>query len=292
MAPPEELHIGGQVGGVWSLMEVKGAGGAATEYVMMRGELWGPEDRAKFEAFIKPSHRIILMSSYQSFPGHNINPHDDPARWPAVRFVEDRWKGQIVLWCHCFRRPELMWSDEDRGRVPRVLLSESDFYDPATLTAHIKPAPREYDFFCSMPEGEWNTFIRNVHLGAHWLNFMAEGLGLKVLVVGPGRSKQLSAKVTVVDRFLPWNEFVEHMGRCTHMFNPSFADASPRVVVEALSLDMPVLLNADILGGWKYMNSDTGATFQMYEVGKGDAPRGQKARFSRADCSENSALSS
>jgi hypothetical protein len=275
-----ELNIGGGVEGLWSVMETTDEAGAKTAFVMVRGELWGAEEKTKFEAFIKPEHRIVLMSSYMTFPGLNINPYDDPNRWPSPRFVEDKWKSQIVLWCHCFRHPELMWSDADMvvggRRIPRLLLSESDFYDPGTLEKYRKPAPREYDFFCSMPEGDWNTFIRNVHLGAHWLNFMADAMGLRVLVVGPGRVEKLSKKITVVDRFLPWHEFVEHMGRCTYMFNSSFADASPRIVVEALSLDMPVLLNQDILGGWKYVEPGvtqgrTGAGFRMYDVKRDNA---------------------
>ena len=46
------------------------------------------------------------------------------------------------------------------------------------------------------------------------------------------------------------------------LFAPNGHDASPRVVAEALSLDVAVLVNADIDGGWKYgEHEETGATF-------------------------------
>ena len=45
------------------------------------------------------------------------------------------------------------------------------------------------------------------------------------------------------------------------MFAPNTHDASPRVVAEALSLDVAVLINANIDGGWKYAQPTTGALF-------------------------------
>src|SRR5262249_31101767 len=42
---------------------------------------------------------------------------------------------------------------------------------------------------------------------------------------------------------------------------PSTVDASPRVITEALCLDTWVMVNADISGGWKYVNERTGAFF-------------------------------
>ncbi len=46
---------------------------------------------------------------------------------------------------------------------------------------------------------------------------------------------------------------------------PNVHDASPRVLVEALSLNVPILVNRHILGGWKYVNGQTGAFFDNEE---------------------------
>ena len=45
------------------------------------------------------------------------------------------------------------------------------------------------------------------------------------------------------------------------VFIPNEADASPRVLTECLSLDVPCLINKNILGGWKYVNNKTGEFF-------------------------------
>ncbi len=37
---------------------------------------------------------------------------------------------------------------------------------------------------------------------------------------------------------------------------------SPRVITEALLTDLPILVNENILGGWKYVNEKTGVFFR------------------------------
>ncbi|POM24911.1 hypothetical protein BTM25_35490 [Actinomadura rubteroloni] len=43
---------------------------------------------------------------------------------------------------------------------------------------------------------------------------------------------------------------------------PHRLDASPRALPEALALDVPVLVRAGLLGGWKYVGPATGAFFE------------------------------
>ena len=45
------------------------------------------------------------------------------------------------------------------------------------------------------------------------------------------------------------------------IFLPNEKDASPMVLTEALASDVPTLLNKNILGGWKYINNETGEFF-------------------------------
>jgi hypothetical protein len=272
----DELHIQHPPLIGWSVMAVSGrapehGGGGAqgvvtkTDYVIVRGELWSEEERRQFGELMaaNPSMRIIIMSSYMTFPGKNINPHDDPARNPATPFVNDVWRSRIVLWCHCFRCPERLWVPP--AGVPRVLLSESDFYDPDSLKPFLG-TPKKYDFFCSFPGGQWSDYIRQIEECKRWVDFIAEEMGLRVLVVGSGRAADFSRRaerLTVIEGDLPWDRFVTHMASCRYMLNTSYVDASPRVVIEAMSLNMPVLLNERILGGWKYINNDTGRTFRF-----------------------------
>jgi len=60
----------------------------------------------------------------------------------------------------------------------------------------------------------------------------------------------------------PWRDFLKKIESSRVLFAPNGHDASPRVVAEALSLDVAVLVNANIDGGWKYgEREETGATF-------------------------------
>lgn len=49
------------------------------------------------------------------------------------------------------------------------------------------------------------------------------------------------------------------------LFAPNLHDASPRVLAEALCLDVPILVNRHIVGGWKYVHSETGAFFDSID---------------------------
>ena len=43
---------------------------------------------------------------------------------------------------------------------------------------------------------------------------------------------------------------------------PYHLDPSPRLITESLALDVPVLVNSQILGGWKYVQPETGSFFE------------------------------
>ena len=61
---------------------------------------------------------------------------------------------------------------------------------------------------------------------------------------------------------LPWPAFMRVMASARAAFLPNWWDASPCVLTQALALDVPVLVNRQILGGWKYVTPDTGAFFR------------------------------
>lgn len=60
---------------------------------------------------------------------------------------------------------------------------------------------------------------------------------------------------------LQWLEFLARLAHARFLFVPNVLDASPRVLTEALCLDIPVVVNRRILGGWKYVNVFTGVFF-------------------------------
>jgi hypothetical protein len=60
---------------------------------------------------------------------------------------------------------------------------------------------------------------------------------------------------------VPRRKLLEYIGRSRVMFVPSLMDASPRILAEALCMDVPILVHRHILGGWKYVAESTGAFF-------------------------------
>jgi glycosyltransferase involved in cell wall biosynthesis len=50
------------------------------------------------------------------------------------------------------------------------------------------------------------------------------------------------------------------------MLLPNLEEASPRVLTENLSADNPILVYENILGGWKYVNNNTGEFFNEHNI--------------------------
>jgi hypothetical protein len=52
------------------------------------------------------------------------------------------------------------------------------------------------------------------------------------------------------------------MQECKFLFVPNISDASPRLITEAISYNIPVLVNYNILGGWN--NVSPGVTGEFF----------------------------
>lgn len=66
----------------------------------------------------------------------------------------------------------------------------------------------------------------------------------------------------VQTQYLPnQTAFYEYSLQSRFMMLPNVYDASPRVTSQALALNLPILMNRNIVGGWKYLNEKTGEFF-------------------------------
>jgi len=61
--------------------------------------------------------------------------------------------------------------------------------------------------------------------------------------------------------YLKQDVYFDYVKRSRFAFVPQMHDASPRVATQALILDVPLLMNKHISGGWKYINEKTGEFF-------------------------------
>ncbi len=141
--------------------------------------------------------------------------------------------------------------------LPLLQLAEADLKD----TKVYKPSgeiKKKYDFIyvCLSDnkkcEDGWQSFNRNWALAKKCLEVMCSKFGLRGILVGRENcdfTDKCNGIVEVIP-FLKFDEFSKKMQECKYLFVPNIADASPRVITEALTYNMPVLVNYDILGGW------------------------------------------
>merc|ERR1712203_1250517 len=55
--------------------------------------------------------------------------------------------------------------------------------------------------------------------------------------------------------------FFDYVKQSRFLFLPQMHDASPRVATQALAFDVPLLMNRNLIGGWKYLTEKTGESF-------------------------------
>ena len=129
---------------------------------------------------------------------------------------------------------------------------------------------KKYDFIyiCNKdddtcPKTGWNAINRNYDLALKCFPLMCNQLnwnGLIVGRVGCDLEKLYGDKLEVVD-FLEYSVLQDKMRESKYLFVPNIFDASPRVIAECITKDIPVLMNRNILCGSKYINSQTGEFF-------------------------------
>tara|TARA_Y100000741_G_scaffold344521_1_gene309174 strand:- start:6545 stop:7651 length:1107 start_codon:yes stop_codon:yes gene_type:complete len=209
--------------------------------------------------------KIIGISHYQEFPQQIINPFEDTyAENHPFDYVKE-----CDAWCYCQRNPEEIGLHMEKS----LELVESDFAHFPTLLHFLKKKslkeiqesfPKKYDFIYSCPQDPGNTCVkgwqahcRNWKLAKKCLPILCTKMGLSGLLIGRNCENELKEmgifdKITRKD-FLPYHEFIEEIASSKFLFIPNISDASPRVATEAMSLNVPVLMNINIVGGFKYV---------------------------------------
>jgi glycosyltransferase involved in cell wall biosynthesis len=216
------------------------------------------------EAKAKGVH-FLGMSSYCEFPGIVSNPYDVLHNPKLDAWTKYNYFNLTRGWCYCFRDPNKYVTDIT---IPKALISESDFanYDQHKPDSNIK---KKYDFLyiCLKDndkcEDGWQAYNRNWDVAKKCLDIMCDKYGLKGLLVGrinceiPKGCHQL---MELTD-FMEYSKFIKTYNECKFIFVPNIADASPRVLTEAICFNLPALVNYNILGGWKYIDEKTGELF-------------------------------
>ena len=237
------------------------------------------EHKQQFVDLKKKGFPIIGSTCYLSFPSKTLNPHDDNYHKEQKN---DNYVDWCEGWCHCFKNPDKYIKSESgicKQNIPKLLCSVSDFAD----YEHIKPdnsIEKEYDFIYNCPtdndkcEPGWQGWNRNWELAKKCLPIMCSKYNLKGLIIGRKNcdyTELCSDRITFIEYVDDWNIFLKYLKQSRFLFCPNMEDASPRVITEAMCADIPVLLNYNILGGWKYIQSGVSGEFFTSEKDIGKA---------------------
>jgi len=218
------------------------------------------EEKNRFTTYIDRGIKVVGITAYKSFPRPITDNSSD-----SYIFKDDfDYLKNIKNWLCCFKNPSYYGFDETHNIID---YSESDFYDYDDSP----PVEKIYDFIyiCNnddektCPMDGWNAINRNFKLALACFPIMINEFNLKILIIGRlncGLEELYGNNITIQD-FLPYHEFQEKLKQSRFLFVPNIYDASPRVITEAISKDVPVLLNTSIVCGSKYINNETGEIF-------------------------------
>ena len=212
----------------------------------------------------KEKHIIIGVSSYLEFPNMVTNPFENFTE----NYKKYRYKENCEGWIYPFKNPE----DYFPPAMPTLFASESDWTDCNFMKPDISPPKKKYDFiYICLKVNEkketcddWATWNKNWELAKKCLAVFCSKYKLKGLLVGrkgcplPDKCNTLMETTNMVK----YSELKKLYAQARFIFVPNEKDASPRVLTEALCMNIPALVNENILGGWKYINEETGMFFK------------------------------
>lgn len=175
-----------------------------------------------------------------------------------------------------YKNPDSIFS----SNIPVIQMSHSDFsvleidYDVEVAQGKHE---KKYDFMYMMTNTEaevkmgctgWGAYAKNWPLAKKAMDIMCLEMNFTGVVLGIVDSNGDSCEIppscqnkVVTAPYVNYFESLNFMRQSKFLFLPQVYDASPRVAVEAMSLNVPLLMNNQIVGGWKYINDETGEFF-------------------------------
>ncbi len=256
----------------WPFAPICDSKGNPTRWVALHARVRSPQRMETLAGLLRSGLRLVGMTSDGFFPALDQG-QPDPDRasaQPRQRRSRDAvdlgpsdadpldYGALCEAWCHCFRDPE-RWLPP----TPRALLSESDFTDYVAVGDAARrsqfPAPA-VDVVCVTAATGWRAEAKGWELARRCLPILARQ-GITCLVVGARPGVDLNLPGVEVVASLPWPQLMQRLASARLLLATNGPDASPRVLAEALSLDVPLVVHEEILGGWKYVNRRTGVAF-------------------------------
>ena len=242
----------------WALLRIVDEGGHDTGFGAVRSPV-GADEGEIFERFAQ-ERLLIGLTSYGSFPRVHAVFDGEQLANTGLDGRERPEVARCVAWAHCFRNPRQYLP----GGCPWELISLSDFTDPGWVSASglALPAQKRWDLIYVCCANVFNEQTKNWTLAKRCLSRLVHDLGITALLVGRDQAPDVPNMPGIETcGELPWHELMSCLAQSRVAFFPNVLDASPVFLTEALCLDVPVVVNHQILGGWKYVVRGTGRFF-------------------------------
>jgi glycosyltransferase involved in cell wall biosynthesis len=234
----------------------------------IRGYIYANDkDNAKkiFE-YINKGIKFIGCSSNLSFPRICDSTHGECHLDENIK-INDKYVEDYVLgWCHCFREPDKYI----RESIPKILISESDFNSENIEVKHLE---KKYDYITIQPKDDgctigWTGYYKNWPLAEKCIKILSDDLNLKGLIVGRDKCPINVDKKENIETtgFINHPQLIDKINESKFMLLPNLEEASPRVLTESLMVNTPIFVYKNILGGWKYVNEQTGIFFDETNI--------------------------
>ncbi|WP_437758499.1 sulfotransferase family 2 domain-containing protein [Sorangium sp. So ce1389] len=217
-----------------------------------------PDLQGEIDRLVNEGHYLVGICALENWPARLHNPNDWVDRREYDLFIERSYH-RFIGFMHHFRDPGDVFPDD-------VPLLEMDFSDYVQVRKSGQAKTFDMVYYTGFARADkpgstrWSSTIKGHELAVTVIRTLLEvDPNFRVAVVNDvfgidhPRVKNLSS--------LPYRAFLDLVESAHVLLVPSTLDASPRVITEALCLDTYVMVNADISGGWKYVNERTGAFF-------------------------------
>lgn len=208
---------------------------------------------------------FIGISSLEDFPLPPPNPF-------SAKFPKDKYVGLFPGFLNMYRHPEEIYP----SHVKYLDMSQSDFCLPGAF----EPMEKKWDFTFSGSDQDignamesecvgWSMFAKNWSFAKQALEVMCGELGMTGVLVAT-RSKDDKRRCSIPKvcegkilqtTYISQDQFWLYVRQSRFLFLPQMHDASPRVSAQALALDVPLLMNKNLIGGWKYVTEKSGEYF-------------------------------
>eukprot|EP00747_Dinoflagellata_sp_TGD_P061745 gnl/TRDRNA2_/TRDRNA2_152663_c0_seq2.p1 gnl/TRDRNA2_/TRDRNA2_152663_c0~~gnl/TRDRNA2_/TRDRNA2_152663_c0_seq2.p1 ORF type:complete len:497 (+),score=71.43 gnl/TRDRNA2_/TRDRNA2_152663_c0_seq2:92-1582(+) len=248
----------------YAFQQVTTQTGRQVNIILVRSPFQRSPDAQRLYEKYKDEILFLGISSFEDYPLDSGNPFSE-------RFSPEEYREMFPGFLHMMHKPEEYFPPH----VKTLLMSQSDFnlpdYPPRDYSI-----PRQYDFTLSGSDQDvaddcvgWSSFAKNWTFVKESLEVMCGEFKLRGVLVAtkdkqglqacsiPESCKGLMTQTTFLDQ----QDYFNFLKQSRFAYLPQVHDASPRVSTQALALDVPLLMNKHIKGGWKYLNEKTGESF-------------------------------